>query len=169
MGEEKMSKIIKINTFNSALEIGSRIVALLYASYPSPLDIQKIIRLDYLMIHSGDVGGPESLHPPIPQRSGELLIKHDLVRRGIYLMISRGLIKQLSEPDGFKYVADDEASTFVSSFKSSYYNDLCKRADWVISTYSEHSVADLDNIAQKFFGTLQSQFQISEKVTGNHG
>ncbi len=168
MGKEKMSKPVeKINTFNSALEIGSRIVALLCASYPDPLDIQKIIRLDYLMIHSGDVGGPESLHPPIPHRSGELLIKHELVRRGIYLMMSRGLIKQLSEPDGFKYIAEDEAGNFVSSFKSSYYNELINRANWTISTYSNHSTSELDLLAKKFFGTLQSQFQFSEKSYGN--
>lgn len=168
MGKEKMSKsAAKISTFNSALEIGSRIVALLCASYPDPLDIQKIIRLDYLMIHSGDVGGPESLHPPVPHRSGELLIKHELVRRGIYLMMSRGLIIQLSEPDGFKYLAEDEAGTFVSSFKSPYYNELRNRASWAISTYSSYSISELDLLAKKFFGTLQSQFQLSEKSYGD--
>jgi hypothetical protein len=168
MGKENMSKSgEKINTFNSALEIGSRIVALLCASYPDSLDIQKIIRLDYLMIHSGDVGGPESLHPPVPHRSGELLVKHELVRRGIYLMMSRGLIKQLAEPDGFKYLAEDEAGTFVSSFKSIYYNELRNRANWTISTYSKHSISELDLLAKKFFGTLQSQFQFSEKSYGN--
>jgi len=158
--------LTKINTFNSALEIGSRVVALLCSSYPEPLDIQQIIRLDYLVIHSGDVGGPESLHPPIPHRSGELLVKHELVKRGLYLMMSRGLVKQLAEPDGFKYLAEDEAGTFVSSFKSAYYKEMQNRTEWVISTYSKYSVSMLDSLTQKFFGMFNYQFQAVEKSQG---
>ncbi|MDD4616370.1 MAG: threonine transporter [Alphaproteobacteria bacterium] len=156
----------KTSTFNSALEIGSRVVALLYAAYPDPLDIQKIIRLDYLMIHSGDVGGPESLHTPVPHRSGELLIKHELVQRGIYLMMSRGLIKQLPEVDGFKYVAEDDAGMFVSSFRSEYYKQLKMRAAWVIELYSNHTIAALDLLAKKFFGSWHLQFQNAENSHG---
>src|SRR6266550_1334091 len=156
----------KFNTFNSALEIGSRVVALLYAAYPEALDIQRIIRLDYFVIHSGDVGGPDSLHPPIPHRSGELLVKHELIQRGIYLMMSRGLVKQIPEPDGFKYMAEDEAGTFVTSFQSPYYREMQTRAKWVISNYANHSAAELDMLVRKFFGAWHSQFQISERSHG---
>ncbi len=155
---------LKINTFNSALEIGTRVVMLLCAAYPESLDVQKIIRLDYLMIHSGDVDGPESLHTPVPHRSGELLVKHELIQRGIYLMMSRGLIKQLSESDGFKYIAEDDAGAFISSFESDYYKELKDRAEWVIKRYAAHSVMELDILAKKFFGSWHVQFQDSEKL-----
>lgn len=157
---------IKVTPFNGALEIGSRVVALLYAAHPESLDIQKIIRLDYLMIHSGDVDGPESLHTPVPHRSGELLIKHELIQRGIYLMMSRGLIKQVPEVDGFKYVAEENAGMFVSSFKSEYYTNLKKRAAWVMGKYSGHTVADLDIITKRFFGSWHLEFQNTEKSHG---
>lgn len=154
---------MKVNTFNSALEVGTRVVILLCAAYPESLDVQKIIRLDYLMIHSGDVDGPESLHTPVPHRSGELLVKHELVQRGLYLMMSRGLIKQLSESDGFKYMAEDEAGSFISSFESNYYKELKERAEWTIKKYAAHSIMDLDILARKFFGSWHIQFQNIEK------
>lgn len=155
---------LKINTFNSALEVGTRVVTLLCSAYPETLDVQKIIRLDYLMIHSGDVDGPESLHTPVPHRSGELLVKHELIQRGLYLMMSRGLIDQMSESDGFKYVAEDNAGVFISSFESDYYKELKKRAEWVIKKYGTHSVKELDDLTKKFFGSWHVQFQNSEKL-----
>lgn len=116
------------------------------------------------MIHSGDVDGPESLHTPVPHRSGELLVKHELIQRGLYLMISRGLIDQISESDGFKYLAEDSAGVFISSFESSYYKELKKRAEWVFTKYGTHSVKELDNLTKKFFSSWHVQFQDSENL-----
>ena len=60
------------SVFNSPVELGLRALMLLAESHPKPLDIQRLVILDYLLVHSGDLeGGPESLHPPSPLRAGE--------------------------------------------------------------------------------------------------
>ena len=63
----------KIEPFNSPLETGLRSLAILEAAFPNRYDLQRLVEMDYLVVHSADVGGPESLHAPLPLRAGELL------------------------------------------------------------------------------------------------
>ena len=83
------------NPFNSPLECGLRSLALLAAAGPTAYDLQRLVFYDYLLVHSADVpGGPESIHPPTPLRSGEALVRRHWVERGLLLMISRELVIQ---------------------------------------------------------------------------
>lgn len=51
---------------------------------------------DYLLVHSADVpDGPPSIHPAVPYRGGELLVKRDAIRSGLDLMVSPELIAPL--------------------------------------------------------------------------
>ena len=53
-------------TFNSPLETGVRAVAILVAAFPQSFDLQRLLAFEHLLVHTGDVGGPPSLHPPSP-------------------------------------------------------------------------------------------------------
>ena len=75
--------------FNSALETGVRSVVLLDTAYPRAFDLKELTWLDHLVVHTADVSGPESLHPNVPHRDGELLVRRSLVEEGVALM--RGL------------------------------------------------------------------------------
>lgn len=66
-----MGNSISINLFNSSLETGVRSLIILVAAFPIAFDLQRLIEMDYLVVHSGDVDGPSSLHAPIPMRIGE--------------------------------------------------------------------------------------------------
>ena len=68
-------------TFNGPLEAGLRAVAILGAAHPRTLDLQRLVAFDYLLVHTGDIGGPASLHPPSPLHSAELLVRRELVQR----------------------------------------------------------------------------------------
>ena len=59
-----------VQTFNSPIETGVRALILLAESYPDQLDLQRILEFDYIMVHTGDVDGPPSIHPALPLRSG---------------------------------------------------------------------------------------------------
>lgn len=52
--------------------------------------MQRLVEMDYLVVHSGDADGPDSLHAPLPMRAGELLVRHGLIEKGLMLMMSRG-------------------------------------------------------------------------------
>ena len=58
---------------NSPLEVGIRVLMLLAEAFPAGLDLNDLVLLDHGLLHSADLGGPESLHPPLPIRAGEFV------------------------------------------------------------------------------------------------
>ena len=127
------------NPFNSAFEAGIRSVVILVAAFPESLDLQRLVAFDYLSVHSGDAAGPSSLHPPVPLRTGELLIRSELIERGLLLMVSRNLVVRSFNRTGIDYVATDSARPFLDGLAARYTRDLIDRADWVIANFSKLS------------------------------
>src|SRR5437016_4058437 len=92
--------------FNTPLECGFRMLFVLDAASPQYADLQRLINFDYLLVHSGDVeGGPASLHPAVPFRGSELLVKRQLVSSGLDLMFARELIEKSTSARGIMYRA----------------------------------------------------------------
>jgi hypothetical protein len=152
-----------LTPFNSPLETGMRALILLAESYPETLDLQRILEFDYLMVHSGDVGGPPSLHPALPLRSGELLVRRQLIERGLLLMMSRGLIERIASNSGLSYKADDAAGPFLSALSADYLNDLKQRAAWVISTFGQMSNSDIRKALSTVYDQWTTEFQLYER------
>ncbi len=123
--------------FNSPLETGIRSLTILYAAYPAAFDLERLLVMDYLVVHSGDANGPKSLHTPLPMRGGELLIRRDLIKKGLLLMMSRGLIEMIPEDNGFNYQAGETAAVFLSYLSTNYSRQLMERADWVTSHFEQ--------------------------------
>lgn len=152
--------------FNSPLETGIRSLAILNALYPKAVDLQHLVEFDYLVVHSGDVNGPESLHAPLPMRSGELLVRRGLIERGLLLMMSRELIERSISTEGFLYVASDASGGFLSLLTSNYLLKLRERAEWVAETFGDTSSEDLQRLQKQLFEGWSSQFQTLEQPRG---
>lgn len=90
-------------------------MAILGAAYPQTYDLQRLVAFDYLLVHTADVGGPDNLHPPTPMHSAELLVRRKLVEQALLLMMTRDLVDREIGSDGIKYVAGENAITFLSS------------------------------------------------------
>lgn len=153
---------LALTPFNSPIETGIRALILLAESYPEQLDLQRILEFDYLMVHSGDVGGPPSLHPPLPLRSGELLVRRSLIERGLLLMISRGLIARFATAAGFTYQADDSAGPFLDALTAEYLNDLKERAGWVFGTFGQMSDPEIRRVLSTVYDQWTREFQVQE-------
>lgn len=145
--------------FNSALETGVRALAILIACYPKTHDLGRLVQYDYLTVHSADADGPPSLHPPLPLRSGELLVRRGLIESGLRLMMSRSLVRRELHVQGFLYGAEDSAASFLDNIKSSYVSDLRNRASWVAATFDALSVSELDAIVKRLFEAWTTEFQ----------
>jgi hypothetical protein len=145
--------------FNSALETGVRSLAILVAAYPAALDLQRLVEMDYLVVHSGDAGGPESLHAPLPLRAGELLVRRGLIETGLLLMMSRGLVQRLPAGDGISYVAGEAAAPFLSSLTADYSMRLKERAEWAAKRFDGVPTDEIRRITHRFFERWSSQFQ----------
>jgi hypothetical protein len=145
--------------FNSSLETGVRAVVVLDAAYPRAFDLSQLTWLDHLVVHTSDIGGPDSLHPDIPQRTGELLVRRRLVEDGLNLMRRLHLVDSDTTEDGIVYSARDEASAFVESLRSPYARGLRQRAEWLAQYLSKTSRDDLAKLISDRIGRWAVEFQ----------
>lgn len=152
--------------FNSPLETGIRSLAILVAAYPEPFDLERLIEMDYLVVHSGDAEGPDSLHAPLPMRAGELLVRRELIEKGLLLMMSRNFIERVPAKEGFNYLAGEDAAPFLHSLTASYSQKLNVRATWAVKQFVDVSTADVRRITHRLFDDRSSQFQIKDPIGG---
>ena len=152
-----------VRTFNSPIETGIRALILLAESYPTQLDLQRLLEFDYIMVHTGDVDGPPSIHPALPLRSGELLVRRQLIERGLMLMISRGLVTRHATPNGFMYQAEDDAGPFLDALDAEYLADLKDRATWVVERFHDMGDQDIRLMLTRVYDQWSREFQIPEQ------
>lgn len=150
-------------TFNTPLEAGLRSLCILVEAYPRALDLPALVNLDYLVVHSGDVGGPQSLHAPVPMRSGEILVRRGLIEAGLLLMVSRRLIERTLTDDGVFYGAGEAAAPFVSNLEATYNKDLRERAEWAVHEFGDAKPEDVSRRLSGLFDAWTPQFQVVQK------
>lgn len=136
----------EVTLFNSPLETGIRATVVLDSLYPKAFDLAHLTWFDHLVVHTQDIGGPASLHPDIPQRTGELLIRRRIVEDGLQLMRRLHLVDASTTPQGILYQAREEATAIIDSMRSTYARALKDRAKWLahyLSSAPDGAVRDL--------------------------
>lgn len=156
-----------ITSFNSPLETGVRSLAILVAAHPRAFDLERLVELDYIVVHSGDADGPKSLHAALPMRAGELLVRRGLIEKGLLLMISRNLIQRIPAEDGFNYVAGDAAAPFLASLTSDYSLRLKERAHWATERFIDMTTAEIRQVTHRLFEGWSTQFQTANGLRGH--
>ncbi|VWD54316.1 putative threonine efflux protein [Burkholderia lata] len=132
-----MTRADVTRVFNSPFELGFRMVYLLSALRPAGVDLQKLILLDYAVVYSGDLGGPESLHTPVPYRGSELLSRRTLIEQGLHLMSTRGLVNARMDEEGITYIAGPTALSLVGSVTAPYFMRLHQRCEWAVRRFGQ--------------------------------
>jgi hypothetical protein len=153
------SDIGGVPLFNSPLETGVRSVIVLDAAFPRRFDLAHLTWLDHLVVHTGDIGGPASLHPDIPQRTGELLVRRRLVEEGLNLMRRVHLVDVKMTERGIVYQAREEASAFTESLRSEYARTLKERACWLADYLSRVSDEELESLIARRITRWAVEFQ----------
>lgn len=149
--------------FNSALETGVRSICILVADLSNKFDIQQLLALDHIVVHSGDIeNAPPSLHPNILQRSGELLVRRPLIENGLVLMESKRLVQKVITADGFYYCATELASVFIESLTNEYIKELSQRAEWAVTMYNDYGDRLFSEIFNSAFDRWRNEFQTAE-------
>jgi hypothetical protein len=152
--------------FNSPLESALRSLFLLGHALPTGLDLQRIITCDYFLVHSADVGGPPSLHPAGPNRSGELLVRRRSVQSGLDTLLRKGLAIVRSRHTGLEYVASPAGVAFLNHFESSYAGQLRTMAQWVNDTFGHLSDDELRAIVDGNLGKWGTEFALEPALEG---
>lgn len=145
--------------FNSPLETGIRAVVVLNAAYPKAFDLSQITWFDHLVVHTSDVGGPKSLHPDVPCRSGELLVRRSLIEESLKLMRRLHLVDVIADERGIVYQASDEAYSFVELIRSRYALELKARSEWLAENVCNMDKEQMKKLITDKLGRWNIEFQ----------
>ena len=147
--------------FNNNIETGLRMLILLTSGFPKKFDFDQLVYLDYMIVHAGDIDPfKTSLHPDVPNRSGEILVRRNLIQEGLELFISRGLIEQLFDTGGINYRASDFATPFIDALCEKYSLQLIDCAEWIMSTYGNYTVSELQLLLNENLSNLKNEFNL---------
>jgi hypothetical protein len=116
---------------------------LLLALYPKRADLQRLVFLDYAVIYSADVGGPSSLHTPIPLRGTEYVSRREVVEDGLYLMAMRSVVDVAADANGIHYFAGEQAAGLLGFLSGEYVTALRERCDWVARRFGQMTDEDI--------------------------
>lgn len=137
------------NLFNTAMESSVRSLVVL-SKIADGVDLDLLVLYDYFLVHSGDYpGGPSSLHPPVPHRSGELLVRRDVVRAGLDYARKKGLVELCFAADGVRYRATKIAQPFLNYFSTKYFLVVNERARWISEELHKRPRAELLTLVEK--------------------
>lgn len=144
---------------NGPLEVAVRVLMVLVEAFPEHLDLNRLVLLDHGLLHSADLGGPESLHPPVPIRAGELGIKRELVQGGVEVLVRSGLAQMEARLEGFRFWASENAEGFAGLLETDYARALSARASWVVSHFADLSDDDLREAMRTVSGHWSEEFE----------
>lgn len=157
----------RLSPLNSAFETGLRTLIILYEAYPARFDLQRLLMYNYLVVHSGDIPhSPASLHPPTPHRSGEVLVRRQLIEQGLMLYLSRSLVERHYDHQGITYCASELAPTLLESLEAEYTQELRERAAWVHVTFGGTTDEALKALFDQNIGRWGGEFEFESVLRG---
>lgn len=145
--------------FNTPLEIGLRTLFILNAIQPMSIDLNRIVIYDYFLLNSHDLlNGPKSLHPPIPHRSVQIIIKPPIMKQALTLMRSKELIDIDFSSDGILYKANNLTSKFIELQENKYATKLNELSEWVHEEFKLYTDGDLNLFVNNNISNWGSEF-----------
>jgi hypothetical protein len=152
--------------YNSALETGVRTVLLLNAAQPKSFDLMHLTWLDHLVVHTADIDGPPSLHPDIPQRDGELIVRRQNVEEGLQLMRRLHLVSTDYTKDGIMFHLTEEGAQFAQLVRSEYGRLLKARAEWLMEYVGRVDTSEFVRLISEKIGRWSIEFQTEGTANG---
>ena len=150
--------------FNGPVEIGMRAAMVLANAYPDRLDLNRLVILDYIVVHSGDIpDGPPSLHPPTPFRAGEVTVRRVLLENGLHLLAMKGLVARHLDESGITYSAKSEITAFLDALSSRYAHAVRDRAEWAVHRLNGLTDRQVQQLFEESTGRWKTEFVAEEE------
>lgn len=156
------SMVAGLHPFNSTLETGIRALIVLEAFYPRRCDLMEMTWLDHLVVHTGDLDGdgvPESLHPDLPNRTGELLVRRQLVERSLQMMQQVHLVEVFETAAGIEYCASEETPSYIELLRAPYSLALRQRAKWMADRFADFEFAEMRALVESRISRWTAEFR----------
>ncbi|MDN3659175.1 hypothetical protein QWZ08_26255 [Ferruginibacter paludis] len=151
----------KIYPFNNNIETGLRMLTVLSSAYPQKYDLDHLVYFDYMVVHSADINSNiQSLHPAVPNRSGEIFIRRNLIQNGLEIFLQKGLINKYYNDNGIQYSASESSIPFLDALSESYTSSLIHLANWVVKEYGNYELKDLRELMRLNLEKNRSEFNL---------
>jgi hypothetical protein len=136
---------IKANNkvYNSNFEIAIRTLVILNNLPLKKASIYKLMILDHIALNTFDVGGPASLHAPIPNRGVQVYSRKNILNESIKLLISKDLIKLMPNKNGLPYEITENGINYLKYFESKYFNQLKEKVEWTTKNFGGSTDSEL--------------------------
>lgn len=151
--------------FNSTLETGIRALVVLEAFHPRRCDLLELTWLDHLVVHTGDLDdadAPSSLHPDLPNRVAELVVRRPLVEKSLRLMQQLHLVDVYETEEGIAFGASDDAPIYLDLLQAPYSVALKERALWIAERFANIPPAEMRAQMEKRIGRWTADFRVEE-------
>lgn len=126
--------------------------------------MDKLIYLDYFLIHAGDVSKEQkSIHPKYPFRSTEIVVKRELLTNALRLLVGRELIQIEFTVTGVLYRITNIGCKAIEYFESDYANKISQVSSWVYSTYHSYTEEQLSEVIHANIQKWGSEFANESK------
>jgi hypothetical protein len=133
--------------FNSPTESALR--TLLIIDEVKSLNIDKLIIFDYLCLNTEDFNGPSSIHAPVPNRNVQILIRREVIKDGLKILVAKELVKVKAQKTGIFYAKSPLTTLFLSHMTSAYKTRLHERVKWVTENFGEWSETKLKKFVKE--------------------
>jgi hypothetical protein len=149
--------------FNGPVEMGMRAAMVLANAYPERLDLNRLVVLDYIVVHSGDLsGGPESLHPATPLRAGEVTVRRGLLENGLHLLAIKGLVTRHLDGTGITYSADTSVTAFLDALTSEYAEAVRSRSQWAVERLKGLTEVEVNILFEESIGRWKTELVVEQ-------
>ena len=138
---EKVSSKNKV--YNSNFEIAIRILVILLNLPFKRSSTYKLMVLDHISLNTYDVGGPASLHAPIPNRGVQIYSRKEILNESIKLLISKDLITLNPTKNGLDYEITENGINYLTYFESKYFKQLKDKVEWTSEKFGNFSDNEL--------------------------
>lgn len=140
----------KVDLLNGSLESSLRILYILDKFQELRFNVNEIVLLDYYIIHLHDFEkSSQSIHPPIPNRENELLVRREQVIKGIQFLESRSLIQVNYTKYGIKYSTNKLANFLIKYMESDYAEKLSNNISIINTKNIEEILETVENLIKK--------------------
>jgi hypothetical protein len=102
------------------------------------------------------------LHPDLPNRAGELLVRRQLVENGLRLMQQVHLVELFETEDGISFAASEDAPSYLDLLQAPYSLALKQRAKWMANRFAGMQTAEIRALVEGRIGRWTAEFRAEE-------
>jgi len=160
-----MGKVNRI--YNSSFEIAIRILLILKNLPLGQCSVHRLMILDHLALNTFDIGGPASLHAPVPFRGIQVFSRKELIQKSIELLISKDLLSVEPTGNGIEYKITIFGDKYLTFFESKYFNLLSERVSWVNQNFADMNDQELSRFLEKNLSKWGEEFISEDNLASN--